>query len=166
MLIVEDGTCPASADAYVSVAGADSRLSARGLTLWATLSQGEKEASIRRATDYMEQTYRSRWAGSRASRSQALSWPRTGVEVDGFTVGSDEIPAELVSACADLAFRAAFRELSKDTGTTQEKQAVKVGPIETTYVVGSALKARYTAVDEMLKPLLSTGGGMIRLVRA
>lgn len=166
MLIVEDGSGLPEAEAYASVAQADARLTGLGLTLWATITEGEKEAAIRRATVYMEQTYRPRWVGARASRAQALAWPRTGVELDGFPVGAGEIPAELVKACVDLAFRAAFRDLSKDTGTAQERQSVKVGPIETTYVAGSALKARYTAVDEMLRPLLAGSSLSVKLVRA
>ena len=166
MLIVEDGSGLPEAEAYASVAQADARLTGLGLTLWATITEGEKEAAIRRATVYMEQTYRPRWVGARATRAQALAWPRTDVLLDGFAVEANEIPAEIVNACIDLAFRAAFQDLSKDTGTTQEKQSETVGPISTTYVAGSALKAKYTAIDEMLRPLLSIGGMSVRLVRA
>jgi hypothetical protein len=49
-LIVEDGTGLATAESYISVADADTRQAALGITNWATLSTAEKEQALRRST--------------------------------------------------------------------------------------------------------------------
>ncbi|HWH74773.1 MAG TPA: DnaT-like ssDNA-binding protein, partial [Methylibium sp.] len=80
-LEVEDGTAKSDAESYVSVAEASAYHSLRGNTLWATMSEGEMEAALRRATDYLVQTYRDQWAGYRATTTQALDWPREEVQI-------------------------------------------------------------------------------------
>lgn len=42
-LEVEDGSGKANADSYISVADADAYFAARGITLWATMQEVEKE---------------------------------------------------------------------------------------------------------------------------
>ena len=164
MLNIETGLGSQDADAYISVEDADARFDGRGLSLWSSMSQGDKERAIRRATDHMTQTYRTKWRGQRVSRTQALDWPRSGVTVDGFDVASDVVPQDIANACAELAFRGAFGELTKDVGRL--KQSVTVGPITTVYAAGSSAQTKFTAVDNMLTPYLSGKGGQIKLVRA
>ena len=57
MLIVEDGTGLANANAYVSVEFADEYFSARGNQTWVGLGSADKEAAIIKATDYLEAVY-------------------------------------------------------------------------------------------------------------
>jgi hypothetical protein len=64
-LTVEDGTGKADAESYISVADADTYFTARNNATWAALSTSDKEAALRKATDYMLQAYRVRWAGMR-----------------------------------------------------------------------------------------------------
>lgn len=163
-LEVEDGTGKANAESYITVAAADARHTALGNTAW-TGSDAVKESALRRATQYMIQAYRGRWRGTRLLRAQALDWPRHGAVVDGFDWPSNEVPAEVANACADLALRALAGDLNAD----QNGRAVireKVGPLETEYAEYGSTAAQYRAVDMALSALLTGGGANVRLVRA
>lgn len=161
MLIVEDGTGKADAEAYISVADADTYFENRGYTLWAGLSDTEKEQALRRATDYMENMYGPRWKGERVSVTQALSWPRTETDYD-----SDEVPHAVRRANAELAFRAAQGELMADQGAQVKSKTV--GPIAITYADGARQSTRYAAVESMLTSagIMNGGGNSISVVRA
>lgn len=164
-LEVEDGTGKANAESYVSVADADARMAALGLTNWTTLTTAEKEQALRRAAQYMLQSYRDRWQGYRTSTTQALDWPRAWVIVDRYTyIDNDVVPADVAAANADLAFKAAYGDLNADLarGVVREK----VGPIETEYDRASPQSVRYRAIDMLLAPYLKGAAGMARLVRA
>ena len=43
------------------------------------------------------------WNGRKASRSQRMAWPRSGVVTQDGEISPDEIPAEVVEACCELA---------------------------------------------------------------
>lgn len=174
-LIVEDGTGLSNAESYISVADASTRHANNGMTNWATLSTTEMEAALRRATTYMEQAYRERWKGLRLhmrvggsgqqlEETQALSWPRWDVMVDGFPVSPNIVPTEVANACADLALKAAAGDLNLDL--TRGVITEKVGPIETQYDRYSPQNVRYRSIDMMLAPFLKSSGANAMLVRA
>lgn len=163
-LIVEDGTGRTDANAYVSVADATARMTALGNTNWADLTSTEMEQAIVRATGYMEQAYRSNWRGTRLLRDQALSWPRYGAIVDGWTIESTLVPLDVANACADLAFKAAGGDLNEDL--TRSIIREKVGPLETEYSAFSPQSVRYRAIDMALTPYLRGGSMNVSLVRA
>lgn len=74
-LTVETGVGLANADSYVSAADALSYATANGLA-WPT-DVPAQEAAVRRATMWIDATYRSRFPGYRRNRRlQALEWPR------------------------------------------------------------------------------------------
>ncbi len=163
MLIVEDGTGLANAESYIAVADADARHAALGNSGW-TGSDTVKEAALRRATQFMEQAYRSIWKGTRLTRVQALSWPRYGATVDGYDLASNVVPTEIANACADLALRGLTADLNADQtrGIVREK----VGPLETEYDRNSPQGTRYRSVDMILAPFLKGSSAMVGLVRA
>jgi hypothetical protein len=165
-LIVEDGSGLPDSESYCSVAYADTRHSNLGNTAWAALQTADKEAALRRATNYMLQVYRECWTGDRVKVDpmQALDWPRYGVEVDHFPVHFDIVPADVANACADLALKASAADLAADLTTMVIRE--KVGPIETEYARGSPQFTRYVAVERMLSPYLNSTAGMARLVRS
>lgn len=174
-LVVEDGTGKTDAESYITVVEADAYMAARVLTLWASadFSDTEKEGCLRRATDYMQQAYRLRWAGVRKTSTQALDWPRYDVprtDVTGYLsvdyYDDDAVPQEVKNACAELAWRAAFGELAPDV--SRVTQSEKVGEVAVTYSPGSAPYVRFRAVDNLLAPLLKHGGSSSvgRVVRA
>lgn len=163
-LIVEDGTGLSNAESYASVAQADERLAALGMTTWASGTvTAEREQALRRATAFMEQQYRARWKGTRLFRAQALSWPRYGAEADGWAIESTIVPTDIVNACIDLAFKAAAGDLNPDVTRTVIRE--KVGPLETEYAAHGPQSTQYRSIDMALAPYLG-GGGMARLARA
>ena len=83
-LTVEDGTNVAGANSYVTLAEFTTFMADRGETVIAEADNDQKEFALIKATDYMEQTYRLLWKGSRSNATQVLSWPRRGVDVPDF----------------------------------------------------------------------------------
>ncbi len=162
-LIVEDGTGLPTAESLVSVAAATARHAALGNDTWATITTEQMEQALRRATAYMEQAFRTRWTGRRVSAVQALSWPRYDVCVDGYSVDSNVVPAEVANACADLALKAAAGDLNADIERAVIRE--KVGPLETEYSPHSPQAVRYRAIDMLLAPYLSGSSAMATLVR-
>jgi hypothetical protein len=170
-LITEDGAGRADAEALATVAQADAHHAARGNSLWATITTEEKEQAIRRATDYLSGFYRTKWKGARATTTQALDWPRIDVQLDdvgfgrlAYYVPYNTVPAQVVQACAEIAFKAAQGELAPDL--QRQVIAKTVGPIRTEYAQGTPEYVRYRSVDLLLKPLLCAGGTGAQLVRA
>jgi hypothetical protein len=162
-LVVESGNGDAAAESYISVANADARHTAFGNTAW-TGSTSVKESALRRAAAYMEQAYRTRWTGNRNTITQGLSWPRWNVDVDGFPVATDTVPAVVAAACADLALKALTGDLAEDL--TRAVVREKVGPLETEYDRASPQSVRYRAIDMMLAPFLKGSSAMATLVRS
>ncbi|MFR4120583.1 MAG: DnaT-like ssDNA-binding protein [Bilophila wadsworthia] len=101
-LIVEDGTLPAGANSFASVADADAYHAARLTAAWTDeLAEIQKEAALIRASDWLNRKVM--WNGRKASRSQRMAWPRSGVVTQDGEIAPDEIPAEVVEACCELA---------------------------------------------------------------
>jgi hypothetical protein len=170
-LLVEDGTIVAGAESLASVADADLYHTNRGNTSWTGVT-ATKEAALRRATDYMQQTYRQRWKGYRKDAVQALDWPRTFVYLEEFVHGAvgtfpflvpdTIVPLEVKNACCELALRALSGELSPDIGRQAISKAV--GPIRVEYDKASQYYTVYRAVDAMIQVYLD--GVMNRVSRA
>ncbi len=167
-IICEDGTGISTAETYISVVDASIYFTARENTTWDALDTGEatvnREAALRKATDYMTAVYRDRWEGVRYTEDQALDWPRSGVVRDSWSVDIDEIPTEVKRACAELALKSASDDLQADL--TQGVVREKVGVIEVEYNKNSPQAKRYPSIDFMLRPFLKSGGGCsVSLIR-
>jgi len=156
-LTVEDGTGLADADAYVSIDDCADYATARALT-FATSPSAAGEAAIRIATSWIDNTYRTRFTGSRKNgRSQALEWPRIyATDAAGNDIASDEVPIEIMNATCE----AAIRELASP-GTLQPDlerggaiKRLKAGSVEVEYQAGALARTLFTAVDAALSGLL------------
>ena len=171
-LIVEDGTAKVDSESYISVADADTYHSNLGNASWATLTTTVKEQLLRKATNYMVQTYRMRWAGVRKTDDQALDWPRYLVpRLDTEAVyayyDSDSVPGEVKVACAELALKANSMTLAPDTDRLTKRE--KIGQLEVEYDTNSGKAYKmYRAIDNLLMPMLDFGetGAMAKLDRA
>lgn len=163
-IVIEDGTGLADAEAYISVADADTYFAARANSAWALLNTAAKEAALRLGADYMEAVYGERWKGARVSMTQALSWPRDGVCVNGFEVPDDVVPVAVARANAELAVRASAGTLLADQGAQVVSETV--GPISVTYAEGARQYTRYAYVDGLLAAYFDGSAGQIRVVRA
>lgn len=90
MLIIESGAGLEDAESYATAADLVSYAAKYGRTIPAT--EAEQEALLRRAADAMNVLS---WKGKKTSASQALAFPRTGVEVDGEIKPSTLIPRQI-----------------------------------------------------------------------
>ena len=91
----------ASANSYLSVAGADSIANGMlGTLAWSTATSDDKARALISATNGLETLS---WLGERATTTQALSWPRTDADCGDKAPASDEIPREIELATFDLA---------------------------------------------------------------
>lgn len=132
-LILEDGTGVVGANSYVSVSEAGQWFTDTGRgSQWSVLLTPEKEAALVNGTMYTEQLYSLTFQGSRLSREQGLSWPRSGVYLDGEQIPEDEIPVELKRAVMEYGLTSSSTPLLPDPGSGSVKRTrEKVGPIET-----------------------------------
>jgi hypothetical protein len=154
----------ATADSYATLAQASTYHTAQNNAAWAAADTTSQEAALRRATLWIDATYRSRWIGERVNgRSQSLDWPRYGVtDVDGWAVDYATIPAEIVSATCDAAVREVVTPfcLTPDVVMGREKVLTGVKGItwEPLRKAGSAadLIPVLTAVEGLLGRLIST----------
>lgn len=162
-LIVETGAGLANSESYISVADADIYHAKRGCVPWATLTTTQKEEALIRATDYIEQAYSQNFYGLRVNSTQALSWPRYGVTLNGYSVSSDTIPQAIINATAELAYRAAQGNLAPDL--TQAIKREKVDVLEVEYMDNSSQVVKYRAIDNLLSAMLKSGSnGYVKTV--
>jgi len=172
-LIVEDGSGKSDADAYVSEADANTYfINRQGSTAWnaGTVTQLQKEAAIRNATAYLDRRYNNLWMGRRVERLQALSFPRVDVrDFDGFAVGSDSVPQQVIDACCEGAVLSLSEDLLPDitnAGTISE-ETIAVSSVRSTtkYEGGKNQSKTYRKIETLLRGLIKNTG-TIELERA
>jgi len=160
-IVVEDGTKPSGANSYISEANCKIYLDLRGLTEWGLESTENKQASLIRATDYLESNFKNRWQGFKTSSDQSLSFPRYDVyDEDGYYFSETEIPQELIDAQCLLANKAILdgelvlltQDVTQDNLINSKKR--KVSDIETETVYFESLSGTYYKnVISLLRPL-------------
>jgi hypothetical protein len=170
-LTVEDGSGIAAADSYVSLADASTIATALGLTF---AISGDDEAlaeqALRRATLWLDSTYRSRFPGWRTHyRLQGLEWPRQGAYDQNVVpqyIAVDEIPTEIKKATVIAAVRekASAGSLSPDVTPGQIKKSVSVeGAVSVEYAIGTGgvtdQRPVVTMIDDVLASLLPVERG-------
>lgn len=157
-----------NADSYVSIADADAYHANRGLAdaSWKTLAPGIKEGALRKATQYLDATYK--FCGIKITRTQALRWPRYNVWIDGYMVNYNELPKYLIAACCELALRATVQDLDPDLEPLLVTKET-VGPISVDYSPIQRYSGRkfFDYVESLLAPILLGGGrGNVPVVRS
>lgn len=153
----------ASAESYLSVADADTYWSNRADATWAAADTADKEAALRKATQYLDATYI--WPGVIAATSQALGWPRLYVtdheerEINGIPTLIEQAAAEL----AKLALSAPLLAVE----SRSDIEHIRADTVEVTFKAGGRAQKTYALVDRLLAPisLRKRGGGTVRLVR-
>lgn len=176
---VEDGTIVASANSYLSVEAADTYHTDRGNTTWTDATTAAKQAALIKATDYLVQTYRTRWKGIRVDTDQTLDWPRAGVLIEDyfepqsgprpalfpgltFVLGDDVVPEEVKKSTAELALIALTTDLNPSLERGGDIRRLKAGSVEVEYGPGAQPFTVYRNVDGYLRPLLMVGNRLIR----
>lgn len=179
-LIIEDGTGKPDADAYLALADVAAYAEANGLA-WAPSDDAAGEGAIRRATRFIDTTYRARFPGYPSrGRAQALEWPRlnafveragqrvqwlaypAGYGPDGPTspvmdlIPSNEIPREIKAAVSE----AAIRELAKPGSLAPDLKrggAIKsagAGSARVEFFGNAPARTTFQAIDLALGALL------------
>lgn len=173
-LEVEDGTGKTNAESYVSVAEIDAYFANRNLD-WNTLPASpdptaDKEAWLRRATDYIDARYGDLFKGERAYNVQALFWPRAYVYIDGVLQADDDLPVQLKRAVFEAAKVLAGGEdidAPLERGNRVRTKTETVGPISqrVAYFGDAPSTNTYPAVDRYISVLLSSSGVVKSVVR-
>jgi hypothetical protein len=170
-LVVETGSAISNAESLASVADFRAYFASIGVDVSA-LTDTQVEQSLRKATNYMEQKYRERWLGYRVNLTQALSWPRSWVEIKDAPAGYGQcvsyyaitdIPKQVAWSCCELAYRSTTQDLMADK--KQQVLSRTVGPLTTVYDKYSSQQTQYASIDAWLQPLLKIGGGGVQMVR-
>jgi len=157
-LIVEDGSIVANANTYIDVAFVDTYATDHGNTTWGAGTADEKTASILNSMIYVEDKP---FKGYPTTGDQSLVWPRYDVDLYGWPVLSDEIPARLKAAQAEASMRAISGELSPDLKRGGAVKRRKVDVIETEYFDGASATTTYQVIDQLLKPLLKSSNRLV-----
>lgn len=163
-LIVEDGTRKPDAQSYADVATVDAYCTARGYSDW-TGTDAAKEAAILRAMTYIEGLC---WRGLKASKDQALQWPRGWIEDrDGYAVSAYVVPAQVVQAMCEVALRELQTAGSTlpDTGRDEILSSIDVaGAIKMSWSNAAPTRPDYPVVKMILKGLIQSSGGVRLMV--
>lgn len=157
-LIVEDGSRPNGANTYASAADADTYHADRAFTAWDDATDDEKATALIKATDYLNGLS---WTGRKVT-IRTMAWPRIDVEVDGYAVGSDEVPDAIVNACCYMAGEFVG---GADPLAAQDRalSSMKVGSVEMAWEQGSNPTPQYPALKSILRGLIGAQN-VVRLV--
>lgn len=151
-------------DTYATESELAAYAAARGITVTGTPS-----ILLIKAMDYLA-TLEDRWQGSRASASQPLAWPRTGVYVYGTALADDAIPQSLKDAQCRLALDVdAGVELMPNVAVGASGSVIEktVDVVTVKYAEGyNNSQPIFVSVNGLLKPLMNTQGGINFAVRS
>lgn len=115
------------ANSLTTLAFADAYFDGRpGAEAWNTASDFERSRALVGATMRLESE---RYAGGRASDTQALSWPRTGVTIDGVTASSESVPVVVQRACCEEALALMDDDSRFDASGLEAFESVQVGSL-------------------------------------
>ena len=167
-LILETGAGLDNSNSYASVAFADDYLSLYSdkYTNWAELSEAQREAYLLQGSQYIELKYNNRWKGKKATSTQALSFPRTQIYIDGYLVAHNIIPLAVRQATVEAALRAfegdSLLGAELEAGNIQS-ETVKVGTIESSIsYTGTKNRPNYPKINLLLTQLIRSNNQIYR----
>jgi hypothetical protein len=138
-LVVEDGTGLATANSLALASTVTALLAAHSFaTAWTDKDADEQDVIVAHASAWMG---RWAWQGTRLNGSQAMPFPRFGMETpDGFAVASNAVPAFALRVLALLCLYLAQQVASSfaDTGLAPGSE-LEVGPIRLTPSSGASV---------------------------
>ena len=131
LLIVEDGTGVANANAYINTDYADTYLSSLGISAWDNYSVPVKEKAIIEATQTIDLVYN--FSGVVTKDDQDLEFPRTDCydKKRNIFLPPSIIPVNLKNATAELAYtRISSNEALIESSGSEILKREKVGSLE------------------------------------
>lgn len=151
-LVVEDGTGINNANAYLSVAEADSYFQARNTPKWTTRNTPDKERAILYATAFLDSNFY--WLGHIKRLEQALGWPRILVyDKDNRTVSSDSVPQRVKDAVCELALEGLDKPLSPSLARGGAVKRQKVSSLEIEYFERASSDRTFPIIRQILRGL-------------
>ena len=157
-IIVEDGTGVANANSYISEAAA--RVFAESVGLPLPVDSEACKAALLAAMPYLESQP---WQGQRSDPTQALSWPRKLVIINGDELPNNIVPQNIQKAQVQAASMGSTGTDLFPTISGQFVTKEKVGPIETEYSDEYLQtwdgRSIFSAIDVYLTPYLNWVGG-------
>lgn len=153
-IIIEDGTNVAGANSYASESQLATYAASRGVTV-----TGAAAILLIQAMDSLEDK---NFVGTKANSDQPLQWPRIGVQIDGYNIASNKIPANLINSQIELA-------IAIDGGANplanQGRETVreKIGEIEVEYAKSARSTTYLAAAEAKLSGLVKKLTGIVRV---
>lgn len=158
-LTVETGSGSSSSDSYISVENADLYHVNHGNSDW-TGTDSEKSRALRRATQFLDARYRSRWKGTKTVAEQALTWPRDSMyDEDSNSIDSDTIPQAIKDATCELARALPY---TQKIDSSKGIKRVKAGSVEVEYAIEGKDREVLDLADELVSPFLKPSGILVR----
>lgn len=161
--------------AYGTLSAANAYHLARNNSAWADATGGDatRNGALQRATDYLDNTYRTRFPGTKTGgRAQLPEWPRTdATDVNDEEIGTTEVPIEIEYATYEVALLVVKGvDLNPVVqGGTIKRERVKAGPVESETEYADDVEAydSFPIVDNLLSSLLvQSSGAQYELLRA
>ena len=178
-ITVEDGSVVAGANSFISLDGFTSHCETRGRSLDAYDEDTQVIPALVKMADYLNSLS---WKGVKTARDNPMCWPRYGQEIggslwnrlewpastwvgvldkDGFYIGIEEVPPEVVSAQCEgawLIIQGKDMEPSLDRGGQIKRKKIDV--IEFEYFGGASPTTEFKAVTNRLRGLLKSSATM------
>ncbi len=152
MLVVEDGTGITNANAYLSVAEADSYFQARNNPSWNARNTPDKEKAILYATAFLDGVFY--WLGHIKKNEQALGWPRILVyDKEHRPIDTGSVPQKVKDATCELALEALDKPLSPSLARGGDVKRQKVASLEIEYFERAGSERTFPVVRQILKGL-------------
>lgn len=156
MAVAVDATVGGVAsNSYVTTAEAGTYFEARLLTDWPLVTQDDRARALVWATRLLDDWVE--WAGSPATYTQRLAWPRWGLlKVNGDLIQVTELPDGLKAATCELAWGLITQALTNTDPTLAQDQAVAglrsltAGPVRLDFLAHG--EGRQADVDRILTP--------------
>ena len=143
----------ASADSYGTLAEAEAYFAARD-GAWAG-EDTAKEMALRKAASFLDNAYRGKWKGQKATGLQALAWPRGWVvDSDGYAVAADEIPVAIKNAQFEAA-KLIASGTALETTIGRAVKSEKVGSLAVVYMDSAAMQEQHPQVTNWLSDLVT-----------
>ena len=157
-ITIEDGTGVPNANSYASVSDVRAYCEQRAMAL--PSDDSALEALIVRAFDFINSQ---KYDGEKTFPELAHAFPRIGLEIDGYSVGNNEIPWQIVSAQCELAHYLQTNDVFEPSdGRVITKE--KVDSLEVSYSLkgdGSASSAvPFPSVLNLLSGFFAHDGGV------
>ena len=146
---------------YGTLAAADTYHAERGNTTW-TGSDADKDAARLRATEYIDQAYRSSFPGYKTEqRDQDREWPRSDAfDIEGNYLDHTTVPIEVENATYEASLRELISpgSLLPDFNPGGQRKRVKVDVIEIEYAApygAESVVPIITIIQGILAPVLT-----------